>query len=93
KNRPACAHRAPPVQLTTRPALAPLKLPGRPKKMAQLRTASLIVAIIASVIAFISGSILFFVIEPPFLASIFLAAAAIAIICFSITGICAYWES
>jgi len=34
---------------------------------------------------------LFFVIEPPFLASIFLASAVIAIACFAIAGIGAYF--
>jgi hypothetical protein len=59
--------------------------------MAQLRTVSLVVAIIATVLALISGAILFFVIEPPFLASIFLACAAIAIACFVIAGIAGYF--
>jgi len=58
--------------------------------MAQLKTVSLVVAIIASVFALASGAILFFVIEPPFLASIFLAAGAIAIACFLIAGIADY---
>jgi len=60
--------------------------------MAQLRTVSIVVAIVASVLAMISGSILFFVIEPPFLASIFLACAAIAIICFLIAGAVGYFS-
>ncbi|HEY2486562.1 MAG TPA: hypothetical protein VGI36_15545 [Candidatus Binataceae bacterium] len=60
--------------------------------MAQLRTVSIVVAIVASVLAIISGSILFFVIEPPFLASIFLACAAIAIICFLIAGAVGYFS-
>ena len=60
--------------------------------MAQLRTVSIAVAIVASVLAIISGSILFFVIEPPFLASIFLACAAIAIICFLIAGAVGYFS-
>ncbi len=59
--------------------------------MAQLRTVSLVVAIIATVFALISGAVLFFVIEPPFLASIFLACAAIAIACFVIAGIAGYF--
>lgn len=59
--------------------------------MAQLRTVSIVVAIIASILAAISGVILFFVIEPPFLASIFLACAAIAIICFLIAGAVGYF--
>jgi len=60
--------------------------------MAQLRTISIAVAIVASVLAIISGAILFFVIEPPFLASIFLACAAIAIICFLIAGAVGYFS-
>jgi hypothetical protein len=60
--------------------------------MTQLRTVSIVVAIVASVLAIISGSILFFVIEPPFLASIFLACAAIAIICFLIAGAVGYFS-
>jgi hypothetical protein len=59
--------------------------------MAQLRTVSMIFAIVASVVAIVSGFILFFVIEPPFLASIFLASASIAIACFVLTGIAAYF--
>ncbi len=59
--------------------------------MAQLRTVSLVVAIIATVLALIAGAVLFFIIEPPFLASIFLACAAIAIACFVIAGIAAYF--
>ncbi len=59
--------------------------------MDQLRRVSIVVAIIASVLAIISGAILFFVIEPPFLASIFLACAAIAIICFLIAGAAGYF--
>ena len=59
--------------------------------MAQLRIVSLVVAIIATVFALIAGAVLFFVIEPPFLASIFLACALIAIACFVISGISAYF--
>jgi hypothetical protein len=59
--------------------------------MTQLRTVSMIFAIIASVVALVAGFILFFVIEPPFLASIFLASASIAIGCFILTGIAAYF--
>ena len=59
--------------------------------MRQLRTVSLAVAIVASILALISGAILFFVIEPPFLASIFLACSAIAIICFLIAGAAGYF--
>jgi hypothetical protein len=60
--------------------------------MAQLRKVCIVVAVIASVLAAVSGVILFFVIEPPFLASIFLACAAIAIACFVIAGVTAYFE-
>jgi hypothetical protein len=59
--------------------------------MNQLRRVSTAVAIAASVLALISGSILFFVIEPPFLASIFLACAAIAIACFAVAAVGAYF--
>ncbi|MGB0060084.1 hypothetical protein [Candidatus Binatus sp.] len=59
--------------------------------MTQLRMVSMIFAIIASVVALVAGFILFFVIEPPFLASIFLASASIAIGCFILTGIAAYF--
>ena len=61
--------------------------------MAQLRKVCIVVAVIASVLAVVSGVILFFVIEPPFLASIFLACAAIAIACFVIAGVTAYFEA
>jgi hypothetical protein len=57
----------------------------------QLRTVSLVVAIIASVFALIAGMVLFFVIEPPFLVTIFVACAAIAIGCFVIAGMAAYF--
>jgi hypothetical protein len=60
--------------------------------MDQLRRVSTIVAIVAAVAAFASGIILFFVIEPPFLASIFLACAAIAIGCFAIACVAAFLE-
>jgi hypothetical protein len=60
--------------------------------MTQLRTVSMVFAIIASVVALVAGFILFFVIEPPFLASIFLASASIAIGCFILTGIAAYFS-
>ncbi|HYK65929.1 MAG TPA: hypothetical protein VEY94_13365 [Patescibacteria group bacterium] len=59
--------------------------------MAQLRTVSLVVAVVATVIALVAGFVLFFVIEPPFLASIFLAAALIAIGCFVVAGVSAYF--
>ena len=59
--------------------------------MAQLRTVSIIFAIVASVVAIAAGFILFFLFEPPFLASIFLASALIAIGCFVLTGIATYF--
>ncbi len=61
--------------------------------MKQLRVVSIVVAIIACVLALISGAILFFVIEPPFLASIFLACAAIAIGCFIVAAIAGYFSA
>jgi hypothetical protein len=67
------------------------RLPRGRSAMTQLRTVSMVVAIIASVIAVVSGFILFFLFEPPFLASIFLASASIAIGCFVLTGIAAYF--
>ncbi|MGB8411940.1 MAG: hypothetical protein WCE23_03855 [Candidatus Binatus sp.] len=59
--------------------------------MAQLRTVSMVFAIVASVVAIAAGFILFFLFEPPFLASIFLASALIAIGCFLLAGIAAYF--
>ncbi len=59
--------------------------------MAQLRTVSIVFAAIASVFALVSGVILFFVIEPPFLASIFLASALISIACFVLAGLASYF--
>ena len=61
--------------------------------MTQLRTVSMIFAIIASIVAIVAGFVLFFVIEPPLLASIFLASASIAIGCFILTGLAAYFSS
>ena len=61
--------------------------------MRQLRRVSIVVAIIASVFALMSGTILFFVIEPPFLASIFLACAAIAIGCFIVAAVAGYFSN
>ena len=61
--------------------------------MKQLRGVSITVAIIASVLAMIAGAILFFVIEPPFLASIFLACAAIAVGCFIVAAIAGYFSN
>ncbi len=59
--------------------------------MAQLRTVSVVFAIIASVVALVSGVILFFVIEPPFLASIFLCSALISMSCFLLAAIASYF--
>jgi len=59
--------------------------------MRQLRGVSIAIAIVASVFAMGSGIVLFFVIEPPFLVSIFVASAAIAIGCFLLAGIAAYY--
>jgi hypothetical protein len=59
--------------------------------MAQLRTVSVVFAIIASAVALVSGVILFFVVEPPFLASIFLASALISISCFLLAAIASYF--
>ncbi len=59
---------------------------------AQVRRMCVVVAIIASFFALVSGVVLFFVIEPPFLASIFLACGAIAIICFVIAGVVGYYR-
>ncbi len=55
--------------------------------MNQLRRISLTVAVIGMVFAVVSGAILFFVIEPPFLASIFMASSWIAIGCFLLAAI------
>ena len=60
--------------------------------MDQLRRVSMMVAVVAAIFAMVSGSILFFVIEPPFLASIFLASSAISLGCFVVAGIAAYLE-
>jgi hypothetical protein len=43
------------------------------------------------VVAMVAGFILFFLFEPPLLASIFLASALIAIGCFVLAGIAAYF--
>ncbi|HYL59847.1 MAG TPA: hypothetical protein VEU51_13335 [Candidatus Acidoferrales bacterium] len=59
--------------------------------MIQLRNVSIVCAIISSIVALVSGAILFFVIEPPFLASIFLASALISIACFVLTGLASYF--
>lgn len=58
----------------------------------QLRRMCVAVAIIASVVALVAGVVMFFVIEPPFLASIFLASGAIAIICFVIAGLVGFYR-
>jgi hypothetical protein len=59
--------------------------------MIQLRNVSIVCAIVSSIVALVSGAILFFVIEPPFLASIFLASALISIACFVLTGLASYF--
>jgi hypothetical protein len=58
--------------------------------LSQLRTVSIVVAALASALALASGAIMFFIVEPPLLASIFLASAAIAIGCFVLAAIAAY---
>jgi len=59
--------------------------------LGQLRTVSIVIAIVASVLATASGAIMFFVVEPPMLASIFLASGVIAITCFVIAGFAGYF--
>jgi len=59
--------------------------------MAQLRTVSMVFATAASIVAIVAGFIMFFLFEPPFVASIFLASALIAIGCFALAGIAAYF--
>ena len=59
--------------------------------MRQLRGVSIAIAIVASVFAMGSGIVLFFVVEPPFLVSIFVASGAIAVGCFLLAGIAAYY--
>ncbi len=59
--------------------------------MRQLRTVSIVVAIVASVLALLSGVVVFFVVEPPFLVSIFVACSLIAIGCFVVAGAAAYF--
>jgi hypothetical protein len=63
------------------------------RQLRQVRLISIVVAIIASVLALISGVILFFVIEPPFLASIFLACALIAVGCFLVAAVAGYFSN
>lgn len=60
--------------------------------MDQLRRVSIAFAAVAFILALITGAILFFVIEPPFLVRIFVALSAIAIGCFALAGIAAYFE-
>ena len=60
--------------------------------MDQLRRVSIAFAVVAFILALITGVILFFVIEPPFLVRIFVALSAIAIGCFALAGIAAYFE-
>jgi hypothetical protein len=60
--------------------------------MDQLRRVSIVFAFVAFVLALISGAVLFFVIEPPFLVRVFVALSAIAIGCFALAGIAAYFE-
>lgn len=60
--------------------------------MDQLRRVSIAFALVAFVLALITGVILFFVIEPPFLVRIFVALSLIAIGCFALAGIAAYFE-
>ena len=60
--------------------------------MDQLRRVSIVFALVAFVLAFLTGTVLFFVIEPPFLVRIFVALSAIAIGCFALAGIAAYFE-
>ena len=59
--------------------------------MIQLRNVTIVCAIVSSIVALVSGAVLFFVIEPPFLASIFLASALISIACFVLTGLASYF--
>jgi hypothetical protein len=60
--------------------------------MEQLRRVSIVFALVACVLAFITGAVLFFVIEPPFLVRLFVALAAIAIGCFVLAAIAAFFE-
>ena len=60
--------------------------------MEQLRRVSIAFAVVAFILAMIAGAILFFVIEPPFLVRIFVALSAIAIGCFALAGVAAYFE-
>jgi hypothetical protein len=60
--------------------------------MEQLRRVSIAFAAVAFVLAMLTGAILFFVVEPPFLVRIFVALSAIAIGCFALAGVAAYFE-
>ena len=60
--------------------------------MDQLRRVSIAFAVVAFILAMITGAILFFVIEPPFLVRVFVALSLIAIGCFALAGIAAYFE-
>jgi hypothetical protein len=60
--------------------------------MEQLRRVSIAFAVVAFILAMIAGAVLFFVIEPPFLVRIFVALSAIAIGCFALAGVAAYFE-
>ncbi len=60
--------------------------------MDQLRRVSIAFAVVAFILALITGALIFFVIEPPFLVRIFVALSAIAIGCFALAGIAAYFE-
>lgn len=60
--------------------------------MDQLRRVSIAFALVAFALAFITGAILFFVIEPPFLVRLFVALSAIALGCFALAAIAAYFE-
>ena len=60
--------------------------------MDQLRRVSIVFAVVAFIFATITGAVLFFVIEPPFLVRIFVALSAIAIGCFALAGVAAYFE-
>ena len=60
--------------------------------MEQLRRVSIAFAVVAFILAMIAGAVIFFVIEPPFLVRIFVALSAIAIGCFALAGVAAYFE-
>jgi hypothetical protein len=60
--------------------------------MEQLRRVSIACAVVAFILAMIAGAVIFFVIEPPFLVRIFVALSAIAIGCFALAGVAAYFE-